>query len=49
MLSIEKQTGYSTGDVVQRVYHKFDSLKKNNENLNVSVLIIVHQHTNAQG
>ncbi len=39
MLSIEKQTGYSTGDVVQRVYHKFDSLKKNNENLNVSVLM----------
>ncbi|EOS27254.1 hypothetical protein C806_00222 [Lachnospiraceae bacterium 3-1] len=39
MLSIEKQTGYSTGDVVKRIYDKFDSMKKNNENLNVSVLM----------
>lgn len=39
MLSIEKQTGYSTGDVAKRIYDKFDSLKKNNEDLNVSVLM----------
>ena len=39
MLSIEKQTGYSTGDVTKRVYAKFDSLKKNNENLEVSILM----------
>lgn len=39
MLSIEKQTGYSTGDVTKRVYQKFESLKKNNENLQVSVLM----------
>ena len=29
MLSIEKQTGYSTGDVTKRVYQKFESMKKN--------------------
>ncbi len=39
MLSIEKQTGYSTGDVTKRIYQKIDSLKKNNENLEVSVLM----------
>lgn len=39
MVSIEKQTGYSTGDVTDRVYDKFDSLKKNNENLRVSILM----------
>lgn len=39
MLSIEKQTGYSTGDVTKRVYNRFDSLKKNNENLEVSILM----------
>lgn len=39
MLSIEKQTGYSTGDVTKRIYEKFDSLKKGNENLRVSVLM----------
>ncbi len=39
MLSIEKQTGYSTGDVTKRVYQKFESMKKNNENLRVSVLM----------
>lgn len=39
MLSIEKQTGYSTGDVTDRVYDKIDSMKKNNPNLTVSVLM----------
>ena len=39
MLSVEKQTGYSTGDVTHRVYEKFDSLKKTDENLQVSVLM----------
>lgn len=39
MLSVEKQTGYSTGDVTHRVYEKFDSLKKTDENLRVSVLM----------
>ena len=39
ILSVEKQTGYSTGDVTHRIYKKFDSLKKSNENLSVSVLM----------
>lgn len=39
MLSVEKQTGYSTGDVTKRVYKKFDSLRKNDEKLTVSVLM----------
>lgn len=39
MLSVEKQTGYSTGDVTKRIYDKFESMKKNNENLEVSVLM----------
>ncbi|MCI8483154.1 MAG: MMPL family transporter [Lachnospiraceae bacterium] len=39
MLSIEKQTGYSTGDVTKRIYDKFDSLKKGNKNLEVSVMM----------
>lgn len=39
MLSIEKQTGYSTGDVTKRVYDKIDSMKKNNPDLTVSVLM----------
>ena len=39
ILSVEKQTGYSTGDVTHRIYNKFDSLKKSNENLSVSVLM----------
>lgn len=39
MLSIEKQTGYSTGDVTDRVYEKFESMKKNDENLRVSVMM----------
>lgn len=39
MLSIEKQTGYSTGDVTKRVYDKIDFLQKNNESLHVSVMM----------
>ena len=39
MLSIEKQTGYSTGDVTDRVYDKIESLQKTNKNLHVSVLM----------
>lgn len=39
MLSIEKQTGYSTGDVTDRVYDKINSMKKNNPDLTVSVLM----------
>ncbi len=39
MLSIEKQTGYSTGDVAKRIYDKFESMKKSHENLEVSVLM----------
>ncbi len=39
MLSIEKQTGYSTGDVTDCVYKRFESLKKSNEDLQVSVLM----------
>lgn len=39
MLSIEKQTGYSTGDVTDRINEKMDSLQKNNENLEFSVLM----------
>lgn len=39
MLSIEKQTGYSTGDVTDRVYEKIESMQKSNEDLHVSVLM----------
>ena len=39
MLSIEKQTGYSTGDVTDRVYDKIEALQENNENMHVSVLM----------
>lgn len=39
MLSVEKQTGYSTGDVTKRIYEKIDSLKRSNEDLEVSVLM----------
>ncbi|MCI9137899.1 MAG: MMPL family transporter, partial [Lachnospiraceae bacterium] len=39
MLSVEKQTGYSTGDVTKRIYDKIDSMKKINENLEVSVMM----------
>ena len=39
ILSLEKQTGYSTGDVTDRVLDKFDALEAENENLNISVLM----------
>lgn len=39
MLSIEKQTGYSTGDVTHRIYERFERLKKSDENLETSVLM----------
>ncbi len=39
MLTVEKQTGYSTGDVTKRVYEKIDSMKRANEGLQVSVLM----------
>lgn len=39
MLSIEKQTGYSTGDVTDRLLDKFDSLEKENTALQLSVLM----------
>lgn len=39
MLSIEKQTCYSTGDVTDRLLDKFDSLEKENTALHLSVLM----------
>ncbi len=39
MLSIEKQNGYSTGDVTDRLLDKFDSLEKENTDLHLSVLM----------
>lgn len=39
MLSIEKQTGYSTGDVTDRVYDKIDSMQERNDELHVSVMM----------
>lgn len=39
MLSIEKQTGYSTGDVTDRVLEKFDALEKENPNLRFVVMM----------
>ena len=39
MLSIEKQTGYSTGDVTDRLLDKFDSLEKENTDIHLSVLM----------
>lgn len=39
MLSIEKQTGYSTGDVTGRAKEKFASLEGDNENLHMTVLM----------
>ena len=38
-LSIEKQTGYSTGEVTDRIQDKFDQLEKADENLNMTVLM----------
>lgn len=39
MLSIEKQTGYSTGDVTDRVLAKFDQLTAEKEGLHTTVLM----------
>lgn len=39
MLSIEKQTGYSTGDVTKSLQKKFESLEKTNDKLNMSILM----------
>ena len=38
-LSFEKQTGYSTGEVTDRLLDKFESLEKQNEDLNITVLM----------
>ena len=39
ILSMEKQTGYSTGDVTDRLLDKFDSLEKQNDGLHTTVLM----------
>ena len=39
MLSMEKQTGYSTGEVTDRILEKFKSLEKEASNLHLSVLM----------
>lgn len=39
MLSIEKQTGYSTGDVTDRILDRFDELKETYEQMDVSVMM----------
>lgn len=39
LLSMEKQTGYSTGDVTDRLLDKFDSLEAENSDLHLSVLM----------
>lgn len=39
MLSIEKQTGYSTGEVTKRVQEKFAALEKENESLHTAILM----------
>ena len=39
MLSFEKQTGYSTGDVTDRLLDKFEALEKENPELNMAVLM----------
>lgn len=39
MLQIQKQTGYSTGDVTKRIEKKFDSLKKEIKGFEVVVLM----------
>ena len=38
MLSIEKQTGYATADVTERVNDKFEKMAEEDENLHLSVL-----------
>lgn len=39
MLSMEKQTGYSTGDVTDRLLDRFDSLMEVDESVHLSVLM----------
>ena len=39
MLSIEKQTGYSTGDVTDRVLERFEMLESQNEKLRLGVMM----------
>lgn len=39
MLTVEKQTGYSTGDVTDRVYDRLDELEEENKDLNTTVLM----------
>lgn len=39
MLSMEKQTGYSTGDVTDRLLDRFDSLMEEDESVHLSVLM----------
>lgn len=39
MLSMEKQTGYSTGEVVDRIKDKFDKLMAADKNLHLAVLM----------
>lgn len=39
MLSMEKQTGYSTGEVTDRILEKFDKLEKADATLHLSVLM----------
>lgn len=38
-LSFEKQTGYSTGEVTDRLLEKFDSLEEQNDALHITVLM----------
>lgn len=39
MLSIEKQTGYSAGDVTKRIKTRFESLEKENDKLHMTILM----------
>ena len=39
MLSMEKQTGYSTGDVTDKLLDKFEALEKQEEALSITVLM----------
>lgn len=39
MFSIEKQTGYSTGDVTKRIKTRFESLEKENDKLHMTILM----------
>ena len=39
MLSIEKQTGYSTGDVTKRIKPRFELLEKENDKLHMTILM----------